>query len=381
MASVEALRTSAPVYDVQVEGNENFFANGILTHNCGIIDDIFKNEEEAFSETVRRKRIDWYFSTWFDRREPSAAEILVNTRWHMNDLIGVLLEEERTNPRGWHIVHFDALKEEPRIQIPETCTLEPDYRKPGDALCPERYDAEELKQIKATQKRFFQTKWQGRPTLVEGEVWKRAWFKDKVVSRDSLWLESDGVDYTPEKTRITRVGMDWDLAYTESEKNSASAFVTSGVDERGNVYILDLGFRWLEFPELVTWMASFHLPHYVERKATGKSAVQVLKRSNIHAEEVEVNGPDKVSRAILATPSAESGRVYLVSDVAERLLDDPRQGILNFPAGNGDDLNDAFVQALNRLFGVAQAAWRDPAGKVNILEHYQSPKRRSVYDD
>jgi hypothetical protein len=36
-----------PVYDLQVEGNGNFFANEILVHNCYIIDDPEKDKREA----------------------------------------------------------------------------------------------------------------------------------------------------------------------------------------------------------------------------------------------------------------------------------------------------------------------------------------------
>ncbi|WP_404826653.1 hypothetical protein [Peribacillus frigoritolerans] len=42
-----------PVYDIQVEGTSNFFANKILVHNCLIIDDHIKNRKEANSQTYR----------------------------------------------------------------------------------------------------------------------------------------------------------------------------------------------------------------------------------------------------------------------------------------------------------------------------------------
>ena len=345
-----------------------------------IIDDIFKSLDEAYSEAIRSKRIEWYTSTLYDRREPGAVEIIVNTRWHMRDLVGALFEEEAVYPRHWHIVCMEALKEAVPLKIPDTCTLEPDFRETGDPLCPERFTAEDLQEARGVQKKFFATKFQQRPTLEEGEVWKRKWFEGKLVRLENLWTEGSAVEFKPGMTRISRVAYDWDLAYTDLEKNSASAYVRAGIDSEGNVYIVDCDFRWLEFPELVSWMVSVGGPHYVEKKATGKSAVQVLKRSNLAAEEVEVSGPDKVSRAVLATPAAESGKVYVVSSIAEKLLDDPRQGILNFPSGSGDDLNDAFVQAVNRLFGGVAPAVRSSEGKINLLEHFQSPRRRSIYD-
>jgi len=43
------------IYDIQVEGNRNFFANGILVHNCGIVDDPVNGMGEARSERYRRE--------------------------------------------------------------------------------------------------------------------------------------------------------------------------------------------------------------------------------------------------------------------------------------------------------------------------------------
>ncbi|MFY0802067.1 hypothetical protein [Peribacillus frigoritolerans] len=44
-----------PVYDIQVEGTSNFFANKILVHNCLIMYDHIKNRKEANSQTYRDK--------------------------------------------------------------------------------------------------------------------------------------------------------------------------------------------------------------------------------------------------------------------------------------------------------------------------------------
>lgn len=50
MLKIEKLVKTAPVYDVTVKGNENFYANGVLVHNCGEIllrDREFCNLSEA----------------------------------------------------------------------------------------------------------------------------------------------------------------------------------------------------------------------------------------------------------------------------------------------------------------------------------------------
>lgn len=296
--------------------------------DLGIIDDPIKNAEEAESETVRRAHIDWYRSTWFTRREPDCAEILIQTRWHLDDLGGWML----ANLPGWHVLNFEAVKTDSIPSFPGH-TVEADWRQVGEPLCPERYDNDALAKIKdAVGSRHWEALYQQRPTLETGNIWKREWFR-----RYSSGSEPN----------LSDVGADWDLAYTDDDSNSASAYVKSG-REGDNIYILDAGFRYLEFPELITWMKSLNCPHFIEAKASGKSARQTLNRSMVHAEEVSVHGGDKVARTRLATPSAEQGKVFVAEHILSMLLDDPKQGILK--AGNGfeSDLNDAFVQAINR---------------------------------
>jgi hypothetical protein len=68
------------VYDIEVEGTNNFFANGILCHNCdlGIIDDPHKNWQEAQSSTTREMIKDWFDSTFYTRLEPGGTIIILH---------------------------------------------------------------------------------------------------------------------------------------------------------------------------------------------------------------------------------------------------------------------------------------------------------------
>ena len=152
---------------------------------------------------------------------------------------------------------------------------------------------------------------------------------------------------------LSHIGSDWDLAYTIKETNSASAFVTAGLYEN-KMYISDIGFKWLEFPKLISYMKANQAPHYIEGKASGKSAKQTLSNQGIPAIEVSVEGGDKVARAVMATPYAEAGMVYCRASVLEKLYNDSKQGILLFPRGEHDDLQDALVQSINRLLAKPQ---------------------------
>lgn len=173
------------------------------------------------------------------------------------------------------------------------------------------------------------------PAPVDGGIWKK-------------WIVSVPDNNFP--TELKSLGSDWDLAYTEKETNSACAYVTAGLHEN-KMYIDDLGFDWLEFPKLMNYMKTKKAPHYIEAKASGKSAKQTLTNQGIPAIEVDVDGGDKIARTTLATPFAEAGMVYCRASLIDKLYYDDKQGILVFPNNSHNDLNDALVQSINRLLG------------------------------
>lgn len=75
-------RSTKVVYDFQVEGLGNFVADGILTHNCAIIDDPHKSRAEAESLVTRDKVWDWWSADITSRLAPGAPIVLVLTLWH-----------------------------------------------------------------------------------------------------------------------------------------------------------------------------------------------------------------------------------------------------------------------------------------------------------
>src|SRR5262249_62308700 len=56
--------------------------------DLGLGDDFFGSREDAYSETVRQKRWDWYIDDFSARLKPGAKRILMNTRWHEEDVAG-----------------------------------------------------------------------------------------------------------------------------------------------------------------------------------------------------------------------------------------------------------------------------------------------------
>lgn len=305
--------------------------------HVGIIDDPLKNAEEAASRVIREKQWDWFESTWKTRQEPDAAMLVTLTRWNEDDLAGRIIEDAKQKGEAWTVVILDAIKSFDNLPVPAEWIYRPDdpdlidKRKAGEALCPERYDLDALAQFQAN-KYFFSALYQQRPSPAEGSLWQRSYFDQNTFH---------------EAPALGAVGFDWDTAYTQNETNSATAYVKSGVAADGTIYVLDAGFRWVETPAAEQWMIELGGPHFIEAKASGKGLAQRLRLQGRTVVEVKVEG-DKVLRVQDVLPEVQAGRVKVAPHILPMILDDEKQGILKFPNGSHDDLNDALVQAIKR---------------------------------
>ena len=172
----------ADAYDFQVEGNHNFFADGILVHNCLIIDDPLKNQQQADSARERQKVWEWWTTVAQTRLAPGAAVVIIMTRWHPEDLVGEILAEEAklpANDRVWRVLNIPAIAEE---GVPDVLG-----REPGVALESARgRTKEEFERIRrAVGPRAWAALYQGQPEPSEGGLFARDEFEaGRVASAD-----------------------------------------------------------------------------------------------------------------------------------------------------------------------------------------------------
>lgn len=76
--------------------------------NFGFIDDPIKGRQAADSEADRKHVWDWYVGDFERRLTPEAPVILIQTRWHEDDLAGRLLASQ---PERWRVVSLPAQAE------------------------------------------------------------------------------------------------------------------------------------------------------------------------------------------------------------------------------------------------------------------------------
>ena len=122
-----------------------------------IIDDPYKDPKDAWSPTVRRSIQDWYDTVATTRLHNDSRQLITLTRWHQDDLAGVILKRE---PGEWEVVKFQAIKEGDPTDI--------DPRHEGEALWPERHSLESLEQRRALDPFRFDCMYQGHPSSKEG---------------------------------------------------------------------------------------------------------------------------------------------------------------------------------------------------------------------
>lgn len=304
---------------------------GIHAHLI-IIDDPL-NTKQSISEADLPAAASFVNTTLSTRKVDKAVTLTIMVMQRLNELdpAGVWLRQR--DQEGRKIKHICLpVRLSAKVYPPELVNFYQD-----GLLDPVRLNEEVLQNAKIELGSYgYAGQMEQNPSPEGGGVWQR-WFIP-VPDKDM-----------PLPAQMDNYGTDWDTAYTDKLTNAGSAAVVSG-KFGGKMYIDSVQWFHKEFPELINTMKNFPDPHYIEAKASGKSAKQTLITAGIPAIEVQVNG-DKLARARDATPKAEAGLVYCRASILEKIYDDTDQGILKFPNGAKQDLADTIAQAIQRHFG------------------------------
>lgn len=290
-----------------------------------IVDDPVKNDEEAQSATYRQKVIDWWNSTLYTRAEPNASIVVLMTRWHQRDVSGFLLSKESETHEDWEEIRIPAVAEV------DDCL----GRKPGEALCPERYNVDGLDQIRrSVGSRVWTSLYQQRPSAQEGEIIKRHWIRryatlderleEQIISVDATFTGKSTSDYVAIQV-WGRYGAKKYLLHRVKKQLG----ITDTIRE-----LCDVSAR---FP-----LATLKL---IENKANGPAIEDLLKHKVSGIVLWEPQG-DKVSRMNAVAPQFEAGNVYIPEAPS---FDEWIDEVTTFPNAAADDESDAASMALIRL--------------------------------
>lgn len=310
-----------------------------------LIDDPVKGIEAAHSQTDRDRVHEWYRNDIRTRRTPGCPTILVQTRWHEDDLTGRLLLQE---PDDWRYVRLPAISEgegDP-LNRSEGTPLWQD-----DPLYGYAHDLLRQQQVaeKTGQTAMWHALYQGSPRPPEGHL-----FKINMMSiRDQLLGQ------------VSQTVRAWDLASTAQGDWTVGVKLVAQYDQEFRPYwtIVDI-IRFRGGPEEVRrlvrqvaeadgYNVKIALPE--DPGQAGKSQVfdftQLLTGYPLTA--TRMTGSKEV-RALSVAAQCNIGRVSLLkANWNAPLLDE----LAAFPSGRTDDQVDALSLAFSELAADDLSVW------------------------
>lgn len=320
--------------------------SGVTGRPCDlmIIDDPIKNRTEADSETYRNRLWAEWLDSFKSRLAAGAKVILIQTRWHEDDLAGRIMATEKNVT----VVNLPCEAQE----------NDPIGREPGDALCPEiGKDNKWLEEFKASYdegSRTWEALYQGHPTTPEGNILNRNW-----------WKRFDLDELPP----VNRIVISVDAAFKDGETNDYTAITVWG--KLGpDIYLIDMVHKQIDFVRTIDeiQMLADKYPSYkkiyIEEKANGAAIISFLKRKLHSIININPMG-GKVSRVNAISGIVEAGNVHIPNtDWGNAFINECAQ----FPNAAHDDMVDSMSQCLMREY------YKHDYGKAPKI------KRRSIFD-
>jgi len=282
-----------------------------------------ENANRFFNETLRSRL----------NNPDKGVFIVIMQRLHEQDLTGMLLSKE---PENWEHICLPA--EVSDLVKPKE--LKQFYT--DGLLFPKRLSKSTLDSFKLGLGSYgYSGQYSQIPSPDQGGIFKGDWFN--IIKRLPENINSDSLKWD----------FYLDTAYTNKQENDATAMMCAAF-HNNELYIREVKAVRLEFPELIKEIQAFTFSNgytnrsriYVEPKASGKSIVQMLKRSTgLNVIEDKPPSQDKVSRASSISAFVESGRVNLLDG---RYIDSFLNELKAFPNGSHDDQVDTLVMAIDR---------------------------------
>lgn len=273
-------------------------AGGALTgqgiQGLFVIDDPYKNRQEADSIVIRERIWEWFNEVVMTRLE-GASVVVVHTRWHQDDLIGRLSQMEE-----WDHVSLPAIAEENDVL----------GREEGDALWPDRFP---ILNLDATRRQIgdwsFAALYQGRPLPRGANVFQEP-ARFQLPQSQAEWNGFLAGKYIV-------IGVDPAASErTHADYSVATVLAADGLGPMANFWVLDVVRGQWSIPTLVGHLvqlqARWRAKLAVEAVSGFKAVPQMLKHVNPNLSLIEIKPTtDKFQRAQGCAAAWNDGRVHI----------------------------------------------------------------------
>lgn len=300
------------------------------------IDDPVKGRLDADSQTIRDNIWSVYLADIYSRRRPGARMLVIQTRWHEDDLSGRIL----ANDDSWRVIKLPAYATEADDPLGRDIG-EPLWADDAYGYAPLLHAAREMYQRNGAT-RDWESLYQQNPRPTEGALFK--------VGRVAT------LDVAP-NLHNAQVGVGWDLAATAqvgTHNPDWTARVKLAKMPSGLFVVLDV-FRDRGGPDDVEgWIANYARHDGKQTRISvpqdpgqaGKAQVLAFTRLLTGwPVESSVETGDKATRAAPAIAQVNGGNFAIVKGAWNAAFLDE---LASFPSGTKDDM----VDALSRAFSI-----------------------------
>jgi len=312
-----------------------------------IIDDPIKGRENADSKTVRDLTWNWFASTAYTRLYKTSAVIVVQTRWHMDDLSGRLLEKMNDGGEQWEIIEFPAIALEDEIYKGKL------VRNEGSPLWPDQFPLPLLQSIKDVIGVYeWSSLYQQNPITSENQEFKPEWIQK--VSFDDI------------KKIRTRRFLTVDTAISRTDDADSTGLCLNFVDEHNNWNLKAWRAR-INPKQLIDLIFQLHDEWNIEKVGI-EETVYLLTIKPFFDEECRKRGKfpyvvplkhmntQKETRIRSLIPRYETKSIYHIDSTCKGLEEE----MLTFPKGKHDDVLDATAYQTQ----IAVQAFKQDAPKI-----------------
>lgn len=343
------------VYDIGVESCHNFFADGILVHNCLIIDDPYASYADALSDSFNRAIEMFWRGTAKPRLNEKTNVVVMYHRYTEWDFVSWL-----RNEADWTELRYAAICDDP--------TEDPIGRQKGELLSP-RFTKEWYEDQEKTSPTQFAALFQGKPVPEGGGMLKPHFFN--VIKPDAVPpLETFTNRHEDNHLKIKILAVD--LAVSDQPGADYTVAMPVGMDTRGNLYFWEPFRERCDWPRGRSMILTTALRHsitrlIVEEVAQGKGLIANLREE---AKGCVIVGakPDtrKAVRFSEWMPLLEQGKLFLVNETPHeepKWIQDLFLEARAAPNGKHDDILDCISLGTTALRGVYFADNEDPRTK------------------